>query len=87
MTVIVYGKPITITQETIERARQWYADNARACIAGARSGKFHVNNLAEYVEGEEQRAQDYLSGVADHTLAFAQMAVYLQTGRSVPIMS
>lgn len=87
MRVIVYNKPIEITPETVQKTREWYADNARACIEEATAGKFHVNDLAKYVSWQRERIRESLSGEWDNTLTFVQRAVYLQTGESVPLLS
>lgn len=73
--------PQTITKEqAVITTRQWFADNAQACINEAVSGQVRVNNLASYVADQTQRIQDCLAGNWDHTLAFQQRVVYVQTG-------
>lgn len=73
--------PQTITKEqAVIAARQWFADNAQACIDEAISGQVRVNNLTSYVVDQTQRIQDCLAGKWDHTLAFQQRVVYVQTG-------
>ena len=73
--------PQTITKEqAVITTRQWFADNAQACINEAVSGQVRVNNMASYVADQTQRIQDCLAGNWDHTLAFQQRVVYVQTG-------
>lgn len=73
--------PQTITKEqAVITTRQWFADNAQACINEAVSGQVRVNNLASYVADQTQGIQDCLAGNWDHTLAFQQRVVYVQTG-------
>jgi hypothetical protein len=94
MIVRVHGKPVTLTPETIQATRQWYAGNARQCITDARryietdglEGDY-VNDLAEYVRWRETSALDSLAGDSDHTFAFIQRAVALQTGECVALLS
>ena len=51
---------IDLTQEAINAARKWFADNALACAMAAHSrsdsvlqnGEFYVNDLDKYREGE-----------------------------------
>lgn len=93
-TIHVHGVPVVLTVETIRATRQWYADNAAACIAEAREyvetgGKSgtRVNNLESYVAWREQAAADSLAGKGDHTVAFIQRAYYIQTGESVPLLA
>lgn len=73
--------PQTITKEqAVIAARQWFADNAQACIDEAISGQVRVNNLTSYVVDQTQRIQDCLAGKWDHTLAFQQRVLFIQTG-------
>ena len=69
-----------LTPETIRATRQWFADNAHACIAEAQSGEVRVNDLPAYVEWCEQSAAAALRGDYDHSLTFRQRATYIQTG-------
>lgn len=73
--------PQAITKEqAIITTRQWFADNAQACIDEAVSGQVRVNNLASYVADQAQRIQDCLAGNWDHTLVFQQRVLFIQTG-------
>lgn len=73
--------PQTITKEqAVITTRQWFADNAQACIDEAISGQLRVNDLTKYVKDQTERIQDSLSGKWDHTLAFQQRVSYVQTG-------
>lgn len=78
---------VTITAETIERTRGYFADLCTECIHDAQSGKTFVNDLARYVAWQEQLSADYLAGKGDHTLTFLQRAHWLQTGECVPLFS
>lgn len=69
-----------ITQETVIKTRQWFAENAQACIDEAISGKVCVNDLPLYVKQMEKRKAESISGKNDHTFTFRQKAVYIQTG-------
>jgi hypothetical protein len=69
-----------ITQETIRATRQWFADNAHACISEARSGAVRVNDLPAYAAWCDERAAAALRGEYDHSLTFLQRATYIQTG-------
>lgn len=73
--------PQTITKEqAVITTRQWFADNAQACIDEAVSGQVRVNNLTSYIADQTQRIQDSLTGKWDHTLTFQQRVFYVQTG-------
>ena len=76
----------TIKPEYMEKARQWFIDNAHACIQEAESGDVYVNDLESYRASKLKDVEDYKNGVHDHTLAFRQRAFYLQTGESVAIL-
>ena len=76
-----------LTDETIQATREWFADNARACIKAASEGKWHVNDLPRYIAQQNQRIEESLSGAYDHTLAFQQRAIYIQTGESVALLA
>ena len=71
---------IITKEQAIITTRQWFADNAQACIDEAISGQLKVNNLTSYIVYQTQRIQDSLAGKWDHTLAFQQRVVYVQTG-------
>lgn len=78
---IATAEPVVVTKEqAIITARQWFADNAQACIDEAVSGQLRVNDLTKYVKDQTQRIKDSLDGKWDHTLAFQQRVVYVQTG-------
>ncbi|KAF1011077.1 MAG: hypothetical protein E5299_01498 [Burkholderia gladioli] len=78
---------VVITDETIKKTRQWYADNAAHCIAEAESGTVRVNDLDEYRKWRQQQAARSLDGLDDHTFAFLQRAYFIQTGESVPLFA
>lgn len=77
---------VTLTQETIIAARQWFADNAQACIDEVTSGAVRVNDPETYFEWRRQSAADSLAGKNDHTFTFMQRAHYIQTGESVALL-
>lgn len=80
------GDTMNLTDETIYATRQWYADNAVACIDEAVSGRVRVNDLDKYIIEQTGKVGEYLTGKWDHTLAFQQMAVVIQTGECHPIL-
>lgn len=61
---------INLTKETIQLTRQWYADNAAACIEEVKNGKVKVNDPDKY----------------DHSLGFVQRAVFIQTGECYALL-
>lgn len=79
-------KAVRLTPETIKATRQWFADNALACIAEAESGSVFVNDPKSHREWCMQRHADALAGRSDHTLTFLQRAHWIQTGEMVPLL-
>lgn len=77
---------VTLTPETILATRQWFADNAQACIDKVVSGDMKVNDLIGYIERQEQLIDECLSGVWDHAFTFLQRAYFIQTGESVALL-
>jgi hypothetical protein len=70
----------TITPESMQAAREWFAANALACIEEVKTGKVKVNDPKRYFAWCQQRHADALAGKNDHTLAFLQRAYFIQTG-------
>jgi hypothetical protein len=62
---------IEITQQTIAATRRYFAENYAAIAVTARSPEFW-----------QAAAADTLAGRNDRTLAFAQRALFIQTGAS-----
>lgn len=85
--VVVEEEVATITKEqAVIAARQWFADNAQACIDEAVSGQVRVTNLVSYVADQTQRIQDCLAGKWDHTMSFQQRVLFIQTGECHAIL-
>jgi hypothetical protein len=76
-----------LTQESIELARKWFAENALACIEEVKSGNVKVNDPEKYFASCKQRAEDAIAGKGDHTFTFRQRAYYIQTGKCEPLMA
>jgi hypothetical protein len=87
LRAIINGKELGITACTILATRNWYADNAQGCIDEALSGEVRVNDLDTYIEWRKSNIVASLIGLSDHTVAFLQMAVYIQTGESAPLLN
>jgi len=84
---------VELTPESITATRKWFADNALACAAAARSrsdtlrdGEFYVNDLDSYRASKQQLARECLAGEHDHTFTHLQKAYYLQTGIDVALL-
>lgn len=87
MRVTVHGKPVDLSPETILATRQWFADNDRECIREAVEGVTPVRDLTAYIAWREESAALTMAGSSDHTFAFLQRAVEIQTGECVPLLS
>lgn len=89
---------VEITQETIVRTRQHFADLCHSCIASAieygsipkyqlPEGNFFVNDLLRYKIRENQKALDFIEGKNDNSFTFWQRAHWIQTGECVALFS
>ena len=78
---------VCLSDETIQKTRKWFSDNAIACIEEAKSGKVYVNDLEYYTELNIKSSKEYIEGKHDHVFAFLQRAHFIQTGESVPLFS
>lgn len=87
--IVVNGIPVTLTADTIKATCQWYADNAQACIDEELSGtsKYPVNNQEEYIQEMTEQKEAYLTGNFMPSLSFWQKAYFIQTGKSVAMLS
>lgn len=74
-----------LTQESIQAARQWFADNAQACLDEVQSGSVRVNEPQIYLESCRQRVTDALNGKFDNTFTLQQRAHFIQTGECLPL--
>lgn len=78
-----------LTPETIQAARQWFADNADACVREAEDGTFPLAShypLDLYRMQQAAARRAALAGEYDHTVAFKQRAYFIQTGESVALL-
>lgn len=83
--VVNNGERIQLTEDTVTKTCQWYADNAQGCIDEVLSGKVKVNNQAQYIATKEALKEVYLQRNFEVGLWFYQKALYIQTGESVPM--
>ncbi len=74
-------------EEATLATREWFAENALACIDDAKSGRVHVNNLERYVEWQHECMRAALAGENDHTFTFRQRRQFIQTGRCDPLLA
>ncbi len=75
-----------IPQELIQKTRAWFRDNALACIQEAESGTFHVNDLEGYRLSQTTFINEVMRGDYDGSVAFRQLATFIATGESRPLL-
>ncbi|MCP3681518.1 MAG: hypothetical protein GY861_02415 [bacterium] len=85
--VINHGERVQLTEDTITATCQWYADNAQGCIDEVLSGDVKVNDMESYIEEKIKSKAMYLSRKFEIGLWFYQKALYIQTGKSVPLFN
>lgn len=87
MLIHIHNQPVTLTDETIDKTWQWFADHQRACAVAATLGEFRVNDLCGYVRECLDEAARYDRHEGRISLTFVQRAYFIQSGESVPLLS
>ena len=77
---------VWLNGESVQAARQFFADNCDQVIAEAIAGIIKCNNLDDLIEWQTDMKRRSLSGENDHTLAYMQRAYFIQTGQSVALL-
>lgn len=77
---------IELTEESIQKAREWFADNAQGCIDEVLNGTVKVNDNESYFKWRKKQIEEAMSGQYDHTLTFLQRAHFIQTGECVALL-
>ena len=85
--VINKDERVLLTEDTINKTCQWYADNAQGCINEVLNGEVTVNDIDSYIEEKIKSKADYLDKNFELGLWFYQKALYIQTGESVAILN
>jgi hypothetical protein len=65
---------VELTEESIQKTRKWFSDNALACIEEVKNGKVHVNDPKYYFDMRNKQAKEYLEGNHEITFTFLQRA-------------
>jgi hypothetical protein len=78
---------VELTEESIQKTRKWFSDNAIACIEEVENGKVRVNDCEKYFEMRNKQAKEYLEGKHEITFTFLQRAYFIQTGESVALLA
>lgn len=77
---------IVLLESSIIQCRQWFADNAQACINEVLDRSVKVNDSNKYFAWQKQRIVDSLAGKNDHTVTFLQRCYYIQTGECLALL-
>ena len=77
---------VEITQETIVKTRQVFADMNQACIDDVKNKKEQVSDELAFIRWEEAAMRDMLEGRCDGSVTFMQRAYYLQTDQDLAIL-
>ncbi|QWU14401.1 hypothetical protein KP014_21065 [Paenibacillus sophorae] len=77
---------VELSAESIQKAREWFADNAQGCINEVVSGEVKVNDIESYIQWRKESIAEALDGCYDYTLAFLQKAHTIQTGECVALL-
>ena len=77
---------VILTDESMEKARQFYINNCEMAIKQAESGEVYVNDLPSYVAWQNERITRLKDGTEPMSLTFLQRAYYEQTGESVALL-
>lgn len=73
----------------MQRTRENFFDNAKACITEVKNGRVKLPShtfLGDYFDECEKRGQAALNGEYDHTLTFLQHAHWIQTGDMIALL-
>lgn len=79
---------VTLKQESILSARQYFADLAMACLEDAKKGGVLASDypIEKYAQDCHKDRDESLAGKNDHTFTFLQRAYYIQTGECVALL-
>lgn len=91
-TVLKYAG-VVLTAESIKKTHEWFANNARACIAEVERGEVRVNDQARYFAECNARAamhDAHANGTATdefkYSFTFLQFAHTAQTGECIALL-
>lgn len=86
--ILIHGKPVILTKETLVSTCNWFADSSLKQIAEASDPdtKWPVNDLDSFTEQMTAQAAQYRSANFVPSLTFWQWAYFLQFGESVAIL-
>jgi hypothetical protein len=77
---------VELTAESIQKTREWFADNAQGCIDEVINGEVEVNDIESYIQWRKESINEALKGGYDHTLSFLQRAHTIQTGECIALL-
>lgn len=77
---------VWLNSESVQAARQFFADNCDQVIAEAKAGIIKCNNLDDLIEWQSDVKGMSLRGEYDHSLMHMQRAYFIQTGKDVALL-
>jgi len=87
LLILVRGKDVLLTSETINKTRLSFYENAIACIEEALSGEVSVNNIIDYIKWKKKQSFEALQSKAPYSFTFIQRAYYIQSGECIPLLN
>lgn len=75
-----------LTDESINKTIQYFANNAQGCIDEVESGKVRVNDKEKYFKDCLERKERYLNKDFNVSLTFLQHAYYEQTNKCIALL-
>ena len=78
---------VTLTAETIRCTREHFAESSRLAISEIADGTTKVDDRDGTIAWFEEGIRSGLAGESDHTVAFRQRALWMQTGDMPPVLS
>ena len=88
--IIVHGKPVTLSKDTILKTRECKINIELGCIEEVKSGKVYINpdyGIERYEKDCMEEIEKYKSGYYDKWIGFIQLAYWIQTGESIPLLN
>lgn len=86
--IMIHGKPVILTKETLVSTCNWFADSSLKQIAEALDPdtKWPVSDLDSFIAQMTAQTDQYRSANFVPSLTFWQRAYFLQSGESLAIL-
>ena len=86
MIISVKGEDIILSKEIIHKTREHFINIHLACIDEVMNGEVKVNDMEKYINWKNESIKHVKAGKSDCTLHFIQVAYFIQTGITVPLL-